>query len=515
MALDLATVDLKKLIDRRHPDYEGALAQWDFCKLAFLGGREWMTEENLFKFYKEGASEYKERKDRTYRENHVKRVIDTINQFLFKQKPMRSEKAPELLRKFWKKASRDGKSMDRFALELDQWQSVYGMFFVVVDRPTVAADLRKDEKLPYAYIVPPQNLLDMSYDDQGEFNWVLILEKQRVDDNPMAESAINSRFRLWTRDEWILFGLDEKNEPMYIARNAHNLGVVPVVKVASDVSCRYSSPALIGDIVYMDRALVNYGSMLDEILYQQTFSQLTLPAEAVLPGTAEMGQIIAASKQRVFLYNGLAGGKPEFISPDASQARLIIEAMDRTMKNIYAVSGTDHEANSQSMSAGKSYASGKARQYDYSAIENILVAKSVAIEQAEEQIAALVLKWMGDNTEIDTAWVQYPEKFDIRGLTAELDMALELWKTTPPVEMARKHMKVINDKMFTRQSDVERDTMHAAIDKWTPDYSVALNIEQQVADDGTKIADATVMSAEAAVEAANKTENAEPKDEAK
>ena len=56
----------------------------------------------------------------------------------------------------------------------------------------------------------------------------------------------------------------------------------PVDNVIGDN--KYSAPSLIGDIAPLDRAVANYLSCLDAIIQDQTFSQLAMPAQSMLPG---------------------------------------------------------------------------------------------------------------------------------------------------------------------------------------------------------------------------------------
>lgn len=465
----------KDLIKRRHPEYDGKIAHWNFAELAYKGGRAYFDPAagNLFKFYKEGDKEYRQRCQRSYRANHIKRVVDTVNEFLFKQKPIRSENADSMLKEFWKKVTRNGKSMDEFVKEIDCWQSVYGLIWIVMDRPPTPAPNASQEQLPYIYWVGPQRVLDMGYDENGVLTWILIQEDHRDDGDPLTSSGdVIPFYRLWTREEWRLFKAEQKGGDLVvteIANDIHGLGVVPAIPVSIDQSCLYDGPGLVDDAIYMDRALVNYGSLLDEIIYEQTFSTLTIPAESMLPGTKESNQLIAAAKNRVFLYAGMQPGvKPEYISPDASQARLIIDAMDGLMKEIYAITGTDYEANSQSMSTGKTYASGKVRQFDFMGIENLLTKKAAMLERVEDKIAELFAKWMGKDLDIAEEWVRYPNKFDIRGLSAELDISKSLTDVSAPTLVMQMHMKTIADKLFPRMNEDERRRVYEAIDAWEP-----------------------------------------------
>ncbi len=494
---ELNGVDLKKLIKRRHPEFEEHEEHWRLAEVAYRGGRAWFDFEtkskngNLFKFYKEGPQEYESRKERTYRGNHVKRVVETINQYLFRSKPVRKlSQAPAEIQAFWRSTNRKRRPIDAFMQSLDRWLSVFGRVYVVIDRPAPGQDpasltlQRRDEAAPYAYIVFPHHVLDIAYGEDGRPDWILIEEQHRG--ASFDEGGLQCRYRLWTRQSWYLIAEEEargrrERKVQVIDSGDHGLGSVPVVCVEDQEGTNWTTPGICDDIIYMDRTLVNYGSLLDEILYEQTFSQLTMPAESLLPGSNEGRALISAAKERIFLFNATSPGvKPEYISPDASQAALIMSAMNALKRDIYAVTGTDNDANSQSMSKGKEYASGKVREFDHSQIENILLNKSHALETAEEEIGRLVMLWMGQqDAEFDPGLVTYPDKFDIRGLAAELEIAAELNELQAPEEMLRLQMSKVSEKTFPRLNEREKAELEKVIEKWMPAFMIERKFKEE------------------------------------
>lgn len=487
---------IKTAVERRHPEYSDQIEHWKFCELSYRGGHEYLTAANVFKYFLESQADFEARLKRTYRANHTKRVIDTVNLHLFKQGVKREETlAPKELVEFWKDPTGNGKeTMDSFAKELDQWLSVYGKLYVVVDNtPFVGVTQADKPSKPYAYIMHPQHLLDVAYDQQEEILWATVAESRRLDSNPFTSSGkVLTDVRVWTRNEWFLFGQraggNTTDDPyQLIDQGANALGFVPIIPVASERGTLYSAPAMVNDIVKMDRTLVNYGSALDEIIYGQTFSQLAIPAQGVLPGTDGYEEYVGAARNRVFMYDGTdQANKPYYLSPDASQAKLILDAMEKISRNIYAVTGTDNEANSQSGSKGKEYASGVVREFDYAAIANILSNKARALERAEEAIATIVMAYKGQKVKRDDArmWVDYPTAFDIRGLEADLNAARELSDLEAPTGMMRQQLKSVSDKLFPRTAGIERDKLHTEIDGWTPKGE--FDREQRVAETDIK-----------------------------
>ena len=78
---------------------------------------------------------------------------------------------------------------------------------------------------PYMYIVYPQNVMDIAFDDNGNIKWALIKESYREDDDPFtADADIGSRYRLWQKHGWTLY--DSKGKEL---ANGELSGFVPIV----------------------------------------------------------------------------------------------------------------------------------------------------------------------------------------------------------------------------------------------------------------------------------------------
>jgi hypothetical protein len=101
---------------------------------------------------------------------------------------------------------------------------------VVTQAQAKTADART-----YCYTVPPQDVLDLSFNlDDGELNWIKIREYHRDDTDPFAYSGlIHQKIRLWTRNEWFLYSLDNvtygvSSKFELEESGTHDLGIVPV-----------------------------------------------------------------------------------------------------------------------------------------------------------------------------------------------------------------------------------------------------------------------------------------------
>lgn len=475
---------LRKFVERRHPKYKELLPHWNFMQATYDGGREWF-KENVFRYIKEGDKEFGDRLKRAYRFNHTREVVDLINKYLFKQSVTRNEvDAPDCLKEFWKRSTKNGLTINDLMRQVSKKTSQFGRIGIVVDMTKPASDMevvsRADEKKAdlkaYCYIVGPQQLLDYSFDEHGNLQWVLIHEIGRNDDDPFeSDGEPIHRFRLWTKSNWILYedqriASSKKTKIVEVDRGDHDVGEVPVIiadhMIGED---EYEASAMIDDIAYLDRAVANYLSNLDAIIQDQTFSQLAMPAQNVVPGEDSYKKMVEMGTNRVFLYDGEGGAAPFYLSPDVKQADLIITAVNKIIGEIYHTVGLAGERTKQDNAVGIDNSSGVAKAYDFERVNALLCAKSDSLEWVEEQIARLVVKWHGESEKDVDTFISYPDNFDTRGLYDEFDIAARLMLIDAPDLIRRKQMEAVLDKLFPQLAKDIKAKMLSELKEWPVD----------------------------------------------
>lgn len=500
--MELTTKMIQELVNRRHPDYETRKAHWDFIAATYAGGRTWF-KDNIFRYFKEGDAEFKERLERAYRFNHTREVVNLINKYLFKEDIHRCEDdAPQSVKDFWKRATRQNMNIDDFMAEVDLQSSIYGRIWVVVDS-TVSGEIeskedqKKSDGRAYAYWVSPQQMLDCAWDEEGNLSWILICEISRDDSDPFKSTGKEFlRYRLWTKNDWYLFREEKKgsragNKPKVILEDAgvHGLDMVPVFPVdcMGQSESQYFSPSLIDDIAYLDRAVANYLSNLDAIIQDQTFSQLAIPVQSLLPGDENHKKVLEFGTKRVFTYDGENGAQPFYLSPDPKQASMIISTVQQIINEIYHSVGVAGERTKQDNAKGIDNSSGAAKLYDFQRVNSLLINKSSRLQRAEEMLMKLVTAWMGDKLQDDAELVAYPESFDIRGLTDEFSVAQNLQMLQAPESVRRYQMEILIDKIFPnlpkeKMKEIEKDLLQF------PPKNESLGVESKSAltyDNGT------------------------------
>lgn len=482
------------MFDRRHPDYAEKVAHWRFLEQTYFGGRKWF-ETNIHKYFREGDQEFRDRKERAYRFNHTREIVDLVTKYVFKEAPNRKdEDAPDAVTSFWRKSTRGGLDIDALMRQVSQMTSIYGQPYIVVDSslridgpgPISIADYKRSGAQIYAYCVAPQNAIDMSFDDFGILNWILFRETGRDNSDFFGNHVDEVKYRLWTREGWFLFKSRQRNPneikavtpvgtadgtPVFrasavqsnpekanttvvelIERGTHNLGRVPVIVPRERHSdSKYSAPGMIDDIAYLDRAVANYLSNLDAIIQDQTFSTLVVPAQALNStehGETVRDKVIELGTKRVFSYDAEGGVAPQYISPDPSQVEVILSVITKIITEIYHSVGMAGERTKMDSGAGIDNSSGVAKAYDFDRMNTMLKAKADTLQYVENELCNLVLMWSGETPDDDKQYVRYPDEFDVRNLYDEFDVANRLSLLDAPDEVRRHQMMQLIDKLF-------------------------------------------------------------------
>jgi hypothetical protein len=474
---------LQRLSKRRHPEYAQNLEHWNFCEATYKGGRNWF-QDNIFRYIKEGDRDYTDRIKRCYRFNHTREAVDLVQKYIFKSEVSRSEDASAEVKLFWKNASLSGLDIDQFMRLGSSLSSIFGRIWIFTDTSqtgpiATVAEQRRSGARPYAYFVKPQDVLDIGFDDDDKLTWILIREFVRDDKDPLTSTGdIKIQYRLWEKDKWTLFRVDEEvylwgkaSNVEVIATGDNALGEVPCFPLDHVVSDdKYTSPGLINDIAYLDKAVANYLSNLDAIIQDQTFSQLAMPAQGLTPGEDAYDKLLEMGTKRIFTYDGEGDTKPFYLAPDPKQAQLIIEVVNKIISEIYHTIGMAGERTDTDNSVGTDNSSGVAKAYDFERLNSLLTAKAAALQNAENALVTMIDKWHSkteDTTMQDL--VQYPDTFDVRNLYDEFTIAERLKLIDAPQGVRQEQMKQVIDKMFPQLQEDLKKKLTEELKDWPKD----------------------------------------------
>jgi hypothetical protein len=430
--------------ERTHPLYNDYVREWDFYEESALGGMHYnANEDNLFTHRLEDWSgDYSDRFERTYYLNFCDLVCRLYADYIFKEIVRRP--TDPLLDAWRENTDGRGTNIDAFMNNVSYLSSVYGQVHIIVDAPyardiNVPMHIYKEDKAkrfdPYAVIVIPQDLRDWSVDEFGNYDWVLIRSRDYNDSDPHKDREDATTYRLITRDIWEVYNA----EGDLIKSGVNELGEVYMVTAYNtDSNLDVIGESVIKDIARINRTIYNWCSNIDEMIERQTFSQLVMPEDpnAELHEGDEGGdplRVIGTSQ--IFTFPSTAGHPPSFISPDRQQIDAIWKMIQQHIDKIYELSGLGTVG---SQSKFLSQRSGISQAYQFLSINSSLARKAKKLEDAENEIEKLVMKWQ--NAEKDEP-VEYPTQFDTLSLEETANSTFNIvgqnFSTTLNIEMLK------------------------------------------------------------------------------
>lgn len=175
-------------IDQEHPDYTARRAMWQRYRDMYVGGEQIKNNasEYLARRQMEPADVYSERLEKVFYENYIGSIIDWYAATLFRREPvLHVEGNNPAGRKFFNEFAADcdlkGSTITSFFRKQLVNTLVYGTSYALLDFPRVekAVGSRAEEEASgaaRAYLVEftPENLINWSMDDRGNYEWVVL-----------------------------------------------------------------------------------------------------------------------------------------------------------------------------------------------------------------------------------------------------------------------------------------------------------------------------------------------------
>ena len=453
--MDLKDSLVKKL-NRR--GFEQNLENIRLCRQAYEGGSNFICKENLFSHCREREEEYKDRLSRAYYLNYSSPIVDTYSFFLFKTPITRNFSEDSLrLKIFMSDCDKKGTSFDEFIKDRVTSVLIAGGEFIVIDVPqqetlTLQEELEANKR-PYLYTIKTEDVLDYEEDENG-LSWIKYIEVRPDKQGRWDYEGDGTKtvFVIWSRGLYQSYDKDGN----LIDDIKLNIDFVPIVHIKF-----MDGKSLIRDIARVNRSLFNWGSLLDEILYRQTFSWLIVPGD----------KKEALSEKKIgtswaWTFDPEAKHVPQFISPDSSQAATYETRCEKAIQEIYRIANLDW-ANSQM--ANKS---GVAKAYDFMNVNKALSALAYSFQEAEKKIFKFIGLYYGEEIDASDAtikssldvYIQYPSEFSYTALTEKLTRLYEGLTT----EFSKKFKKLcanqIVDSLFPMLNEDDKTEIHEEIE---------------------------------------------------
>lgn len=434
-------------ISFRHPDYVNRSWWREFYRISYLGGREYYQPARvsidhqepvltvrtadgqlptadavavgvtnvpirsvLFRHNREKSWEFENRRKRAHYLNFIRPIVKSLVSHATKKPAVRE--GPDSLTKFWEGVDCEREeSATEFVKDGSRWAQVMGIMWACVDQDPKGRDTD-----PYAYWVSPLDIFDWGMSDDGKsIAWLkqfVYTEKQRTWSDPIVPVY---RFRVWTTTDVTTYQISGSSGAEVVGRRTHSAGQVPFVPLFSQRDKESVFPdgiPIMADACKLANSVFNYSSLKDEIGYKQTFSWLAIPDKRV--DTIQIGL------NTCFGYDpaNTGGAVPTYVSPDADQARVLMEFIStgiEQLRNMLGVGRGRQEGSMQKSSAD-------AMELESEDKRSILNDIATEAESFEERLAYLVLAYQPKLTlkaepEIR---IEYPRDYDLRSFTDEV-----------------------------------------------------------------------------------------------
>ncbi len=183
-----------------HKDFQQNIKNWEYYIRSYNGGYDYMMGQYLNRYNLELDQEFNQRLANTPCDNHCKNIIQIYSSFLFRVKASRDfgNMADEAsLETFLKDADLDGNNFTTVIKHAQNYASIYGQCFLILDKPKIQTDTKADELnqdiRPYLSIVTPENVFDWNYKRLPNGKYVLDYLKIREE----VDKSGGTYFRCW------------------------------------------------------------------------------------------------------------------------------------------------------------------------------------------------------------------------------------------------------------------------------------------------------------------------------
>jgi hypothetical protein len=211
-------------VDREHPEYVAYKRVWKKYRDLYVGGEQFRNaaQEYLIRRQREPAAVYSERVLRVFYENYIGSIVDWYGATLFRREPVltfdgKNEAGKAFFGALVDDVDRKGTSLNDFFRQQFVTGLVMGSGYVLVDFPrmTNAAETRGEEDASgasRAYLVEygPDDIINWSRDDRGNFDWVVIrtktLRKKNIED---PDWTWETRWAYYDKQNFRIYGRTE------------------------------------------------------------------------------------------------------------------------------------------------------------------------------------------------------------------------------------------------------------------------------------------------------------------
>ena len=420
--------------------------EYEILHDAYYGSGMFASGAAITPHRREGTESINFRRQIAYYLNYTGPILNASVDPIFKDEIKREYSKSVLFDEFINDVDREGTTLQEFTRQNATLAKLYGVMYIVVDNVTEfgnsLADTLANRSMPYLTAVEPKNVMNFTFDDNGRlsvFTYATYLAN--------ADGTVKTHYHTWTPTSWSIKDSDGKT----IGEGEHNIGRIPIVQWFGRAARKRDilPPPEYLSIAKTNAHVYNLCSLLSQILYNQTFSILTMPVDS--NGLSD----VTIGTDNLLAYPHDSARAPDFIAPDKGPAEVLMAQIDKLINEMYRMSGIDSVIGVQQAK------SGVAKQWDFERTNQRLSDFAVQCENAEYDIIALYKLWSGDNIEYSC---EYPRDFKVNDVTESLTQAqqakdLEFNSDTFDSEILKK---VIDAYMPNLEKEVKDEIINEA-----------------------------------------------------
>jgi hypothetical protein len=421
-----------------HKDYQETVNNWEYYIRSYNGGYDYMVGQYLHRYNLELDNEFNQRLANTPCDNHCKNIIQIYSSFLFRVRPSRdfgSLADEPTINNFLKDADLEGNSLNTVIKQAQNYASIYGHCFLILDKPNVTTNTRAEELeqdiRPYLSIVTPENVLDWNYERQlngkYELNYLKIREE--------VDKKGGTYMRVWYPDRIDTIYMAEREEPRVIDTVDNMIGKIPAVILYNAKSHKRGiGQSDLTDIADLQKAIYNEYSEMEQLI--RLTNHPSLVKTPSVNASAGAGAVIEMPDE---LEPNL---KPYLLQPSGSSLQSIMDSIKNKVESINRIA---HTGAVRTQKTGIS--SGVALQTEFELLNARLSEKADNLQISEEQLFRLYALFQNG---VFDGEINYPDSFNIRDYATDL--------------MFYQQAKSINVQSPTLSKEIDKEIARAVVD---------------------------------------------------
>ena len=455
-----------------HKDYKENINNYEYYIRSYNGGYDYTLGQYLNRYNLELDNEFNQRLANTPCDNHCKNIIQIYSTFLFRVKPSRdfgSMADEPSLESFLKDADLEGNNFNSVIKTAQNYASIYGHCFLILDKPTVQTRTRADELdqdiRPYISIVTPENALDWNF--KREVNGKYYLDYLKVREEVDKDGG--TYFRMWYPDRIDTVYQPDNEEPRVIDTAINQIGKIPAVILYNSKSHKRGiGQSDLTDIADLQKAIYNEYSEIEQLI--RLTNHPSLVKTPSVNASAGAGAVIEMPEE---IEPNL---KPYLLQPSGQNLTSIMDSIKHKVDAINRIAHTGAIRTTKTQ-----VSSGIALQTEFELLNARLSEKADNLEIAEEQIFRCYA--MFQNAEFDGE-ISYPDSFNIKDYAVDLQFfsmakAMNLQSPTFNKEVDKEIIRsVIDDDEKLTQAFEEIDGQ-SEVGQFTQDEVQEEDVEEE------------------------------------